>query len=72
MSWIYDSMEENISRSFCHCKIAEELKDSAHNSYAQKWNHARINQMTRELANLNQGGMSVRDYRAQIQGMERT
>lgn len=36
-------MEENISRSFSHCKIPKELKDSVHNSYAQKWNHARTN-----------------------------
>lgn len=67
MSWICNSMGKNISRSFQHCKTARELWDSIRNAYAQKRNHARIYQLTRELANLKQGDASLRDYYNQIQ-----
>lgn len=36
MSWVYNLMERNISRSFCYCLTANEKCDSIHDSYAQK------------------------------------
>lgn len=47
-------MEGNICQSFQFCKIAKGLWDSIKGSYAQKQNHARIYQLTRDLATLNQ------------------
>lgn len=72
LNWILNSMESNISKPFAIAKH-QELWNLIANSYAWKNNHARIYQVTRELAQLRHGGMSSGDYYALSSGyMERT
>ena len=49
-SWIYNSIEGNISLSFRYCKTTKEICDSIASSYAQRRNHARSYMLTRDLA----------------------
>lgn len=62
-------MEPLISKSFRNCKTAFELWNVIETTYSQKRNHARIYQLTRELAQFKQGNKSLGDYYAVLRGM---
>lgn len=62
MTWILNSMEALIAKSFQYCKNVHELWKAIEMAYSRKKNHARIYQLTRELAQFKHVDKSLVDY----------